>query len=110
MATNSAFCLALKDGPVWVKLTNIFESPLQPNITLMSQDNEQVKVPATSLLASSVVLRQVIGRGNYLPVAHIAPVVIIPGVTVNVLKHVVEIVTTGKCEVGERGLRMGSVR
>ena len=98
MTTNCDFCLASKNGPAWLKVPNLFEGQLQSIIRLRTEDNEQVIVPATSLLASSVELRRVIRHGNYLPLAYTATEVIIPGVTVGALKHVAEIVTTGKSD------------
>ena len=95
---NDLLNLKANDGPVWVRGQDNRES--QPVIQLWTQESEVI-VPASSLLASSVMLRQILCSGDFLPVPYHAPVVILPSVTVNVAKHVIDLVTTGKTDAND---------
>ena len=95
---NDLLNFKANDGPVWVRGQDINDS--QPVIRLWTQEREVI-VPASSLLASSLMLRQILSSGDFLPVPYHAPVVILPNVTVNVAKHVIDLVTIGKTDAND---------
>ena len=93
MSARNYLNLKANESP-WTSNHNICDS--QPIIRLWTHQNVELLVPTSSLLASSPVLKDILSSRDFLPVPYFAPVVILPNVTVDVAKHVVNLVTAGK--------------
>ena len=85
--------LSTNQGPALVGYPIIGED--HHVIGLRTQGHD-VLAPARALLAHSPMLRQVLSSRDFLPLPFDTPVVSLPNVKVNVVKHLVALVTTGK--------------